>query len=207
VDDILIAIGTPSTTLLEDYMVYLERSMIFMDELLHFYGQKYYRRMKMHLYIKRQKAYSWIRNELTEKVRTAYPNANPSRTVIFWGNGEFSRGGYGHGVVPNKKLFTELKNSFRGRITPERYTSLVCSEDGSRTVGFNNLSIKKCNHHTCLVLWDRDINAARNIRDIGLYMNAHAGLRPWPFLPWPWEYGNPGPNHDNRFPRPPRQFP
>jgi hypothetical protein len=41
--------------------------------------------------------------------------------------------------------------------------------------------VKICKNRSCLTVWNRDVNAARSIRALFLYMNENEGQR---FAPW-----------------------
>jgi hypothetical protein len=88
----------------------------------------------------------------------------PSKTRL-----KYSRG---HPPTPNKHLYKELKRRCRVRLTPEFRTSVTCSKCYERLQDTRYWAIKKCNTTNCLMLWDRDVNAARNIRHVFLYRNS-----------------------------------
>src|SRR5438876_376189 len=61
-------------------------------------------------------------------------------------------------------------------------TSQICSKCMTRMGGpspFGSWRLKACPH--CRAVWDRDVNAARNILYLGDRMDANAGARPEPF--------------------------
>lgn len=198
VQQILNAVGTPCVSTLNEYNAYLTASLENMDTILDFYKALRWRRNSFDIKTRTKKAYSIVLWRITNTIRAAYPNRRVGRTVIFWGNGEFARGGSGYPTVPNKELVKHLKERFRVRITPERNTSAVCSNDGSATIQLTQWVEKMCTNNTCSsthrrLFWNRDVNAARNIRDIGIFMNGTGGLRPYPFLPYPFRVGDADP--------------
>jgi transposase len=77
-------------------------------------------------------------------------------------------------------LFIELRRRCRNtRLVSEFRTSQICSKCTERLDQTRFWGLKKCNN-TCLTLWDRDVNAARNIRHVFLHRNQH-GLYPEAF--------------------------
>ncbi|KAJ3090424.1 Acyl-CoA-binding domain-containing protein 5 [Quaeritorhiza haematococci] len=52
-------------------------------------------------------------------------------------------------------------------------------DDGPARKGSKIWAVQLC--PVCGTVWDRDVNASRNIRDVGLYMIKHNGERPYAF--------------------------
>lgn len=152
--------------------------LVFRDEMLDFYAVKRWRRIKWKTSIKRQKAYDKICDLIT--------GGDPT-TVVAYGGGSFHHASRGHPPTPYKRLYKELKKHCRVRLVPEYKTSQVCSlchgleegeiGDGEVLKQTRRWSFKKCETIGCLMLWNRDVNAARNIRYIFLYRNDHNGER------------------------------
>jgi hypothetical protein len=140
------------------------------DLLLGFYRDIKWRRLRWKTRIKRQKAYDTICNELT---------GGSADTVIAYGGGRFHHASRGHAPTPNKHLFEELKRRCRPRLTPEYRTSVVCSICQHELTQSRIWQVKNCEN--CLTIWNRDVNAARNIRLCFMFKNDNNGDRPEPF--------------------------
>jgi Putative transposase DNA-binding domain len=136
-----------------------------------FFGQLRWRRLRWKTRIKKMEAYDILADQLT---------AGAASTVIAYGGGQFSHASRGSTPTPNKHLFVELKKRCRVRLTPEFRTSQVCSLCEGYLDDTRFYSLKKCND-ICLTLWNRDVNAARNIRHVFVYRNRNGGGRPYPF--------------------------
>ncbi|KAI3656738.1 hypothetical protein MP638_007387 [Amoeboaphelidium occidentale] len=107
--------------------------------------------------------------------------AGAEDVVIAYGGGGFSHNSRGHPPTPNKHLFQELKRRTRSRFVPEFRTSKLCSLYDNVLVQSDIWSIKSCNNPNCWTRWNRDVNVARNIRRVALYMNANGGRKPEAF--------------------------
>ena len=135
-----------------------------MVRILSFYGQKKQKRWRWKSYINKQKTFDKLCNRIT--------GGNP-RTVVAFGDGRFSSTSRGHAPGPVNELYTQLRRRrCRVRKVDEFRTSIVCSLCDSRLYG-----LKVCKD-ICLTLWNRDVNAGRNIRECFLYMNENEGRRP-----------------------------
>ena len=94
-----------------------------------------------------------------------------------------------HMRVPDRRVKTSttniglkrLKKWCKVRKTPEHLTTITCSCCDSLLVETQNPRTLRCTT-ICKVHWNRDINAAINIRRIWLHMNANQGQRPHPFV-------------------------
>ncbi|KAI3657448.1 hypothetical protein MP638_002260 [Amoeboaphelidium occidentale] len=104
--------------------------------------------------------------------------AGAEDVVIAYGGGGFSHNSRGHPPTPNKHLFLELKRRTRCRLVPEFRTSKLCSKCDNELVQSDIWTIKSCNNNNCRTRWNRDVNGARNIRRVFLYMNANGGRKP-----------------------------
>ena len=79
---------------------------------------------------------------------------------------------------PVKQLMWELRKRCRVKIIDEFRTSKICSKcEGLFCKPQRFWALRTC-RHMCLTLWNRDVNAARNIRNIFLHMNQNEGERP-----------------------------
>ena len=145
-----------------------------LDQLLGFYRPPKYRRLRWKTYLRREKAYDKLTNQLAGGV----PH---NHVVIGYGGGRFDHASPGWAPTPRVGLFKHLRRKFwRTRLVCEHNTSQFCCRDDTRLREFgNNWASRKC--HFCNTIWNRDVNAARNIRSVFLVMNANEGRRPWPF--------------------------
>jgi hypothetical protein len=173
ISNLLRNLPTPRCSSTDAYKLYLTLFLANRDELLGFYRDVKWRRLRWKTRIKRQKAYETLCRELSN---------NDPDAVIIYGNGAFSSTSGGHASAPKKGLFKELRRRYRNtRMGSEYRTSQICSKCEGRLADTRTWGLKKCND-TCLTLWNRDVNAARNIRHMWLYRNSHNGLHPHPFV-------------------------
>ncbi|KAI3656402.1 hypothetical protein MP638_000399 [Amoeboaphelidium occidentale] len=154
------------------YKEHLSHVLELRDELLGFYSEMRWRRLRWKTRIKRQKAYDTLFTELT---------GGFDNVVIAYGGGGFSHNSRGHPPTPNKHRFLELKRRTRCRLVPEFRTSKLCSKCDNELVQSDIWSIKSCNNNNCWTRWNRDVNGARNIRRVFLHMNANGGEKPEAF--------------------------
>jgi hypothetical protein len=164
-------IPSPCSYTTLDVTEHIQYVLKFYQEFHEFYGQLRWRRLRWKTRIKKMKAYDILANQLTGRVAS---------TVIAYGDGGFSHASRGSPATPNKHLIVELKKRCRVRLTPEFKTSQLCSLCDERLSNTHFYSIKECKN-TCFMLWNRDVNAARNIRRVFLYLNRNGGERPPPF--------------------------
>ena len=147
-----------------------------------YYRPTRWRRLRFKTYSLRQRAYANMARMLTGRRLLDRYNATIRNTVVAYGGGKFDSSSRGLAPTPNKKLFEGLRKYLVVRKTPERLTTAVCSLcEGDLTDVEGNSSIKQCKN-ICLVTWNRDVNAARNIRYVFMFKNDHAGVRPEPFF-------------------------
>ncbi|RIB06869.1 hypothetical protein C2G38_2046461 [Gigaspora rosea] len=123
-----------------------------------------------------------VRNKAYDKICERITKKNP-RTIVAYGDGKFSSCSKGHVSGPIKGLYRELKRRLgkRVRLVDEYRTSIICSTCNGRMDKRSRFwSLKVCKN-ICLVsfqtLWNRDTNAARNIRRLFFYMNFNNGER------------------------------
>lgn len=145
-----------------------------LDQMLKFFGSPRQRGLKFYTYGLTQKALITAGNQITL--------GNPN-TVVAFGDGQFSSTSRGHPPGPVKKLFKFMKANFPNvRKVWEHRTSIVCSRcEGPLTMLKKEVWALKICETTCLTIWNRDVNAARNIRQLFLDMNLNGGDRPLTF--------------------------
>ena len=155
---------TPRCSSTDAYSLHLVLFLANRDELLGFYREMKWRRLRWKTRIKRQQAYDTLCGEIGN---------NEGDAVIIFGNGAFSSTSRGHASAPKKGLFMELRRRYRNtRLGSEYRTSQVCSKCEGQLDDIGIWGLKKCNN-TCSTLWNRDVNAARNIRHVFLYRNTY----------------------------------
>lgn len=143
-----------------------------LDYMIDFYLPLKWRKLRFDTRITRQKAYDKICNELI---------GNNPTTIIAYGGGRFDHASRGRFPTPNKHLFVQLKRRCRTRLTPEYNTSKLCSNCRHELTATDFYAVKRC--ELCLITWNRDVNAARNIREVFLYRNQNHGERIPEFRP------------------------
>ncbi|KAI3656279.1 hypothetical protein MP638_000225, partial [Amoeboaphelidium occidentale] len=97
---------TPKSSTQADYGKYLEFFLSERDNILGFFREPKWRRLRFITRKKRQKAYDILAKELTGELTGGDPNC-----VIAYGAGKFDCSSRGHAPTPNRKLFTELRKS------------------------------------------------------------------------------------------------
>ena len=173
VSTLLRNLPTPRCCSSAAYSLHLTLFLANRDELLGYYREMKWRRLRWKTRIKRQKAYDTVCREIGNDELDA---------VIIYGNGSFSSTSRGHASAPNKQLFVELRRRYRNaRLVSEYLTSQVCLKCEGRLTDTRHWGLKKCNK-ICLTLWNRDVNDARNIRHMFLYRNSHNAAYPEAFL-------------------------
>lgn len=169
---------SPKCCTTEEYNAYLHHFLDLRDDILGFYRDPKWRRLRFKTRITRQKAYETLARELT---------CGDKKCIIAYGSGGFSSTSKGHAPTPNKHLFLELKKRCKVRLVSEYRTSQVCSNCSAQLQQTKHWGLKKCNNHSAegipytfrfLTLWNRDLNAARNIRFMFLYRNANRNEMP-----------------------------
>lgn len=144
--------------------------LAFGDQLLDFYCRRRHRRLMFNAYGEKQRAYDHVCDEITR----GDPDA-----IVAYGAGNFNHASHGYPATPNKHLFSELRRRLRDRIrlAREYRSSLRCSDCGEDLEQCTHWFLKRCTTPTCRKFWDREVNAARNIRDMFIWTNAHGGQR------------------------------
>jgi hypothetical protein len=142
---------------------------------LNFYGNFQWRRLRWRGYVEQQKAFDVICWDMGGD-----PN---DRKVIAYGDGSFNHASRGRPAGPVKRMYREMRRRYGPyvRKVREYMTSQVCSMcDGWWGKNTRFYFVKTCKS-VCLMHWNRDINAARNIRAILMHMERYGGERPEAF--------------------------
>ena len=116
------------------------------------------------------------------------------KAVVVVGACQYSTG-FRHAPVPMKLLLRRLKEHTQVVVIDEHYTSQMCSKcafpkEGEemkakampqvkKEGGGTMWTVKRCKQ--CHTTWNRDVNAARNMRLLYLHMLRNGTVRPSPF--------------------------
>ena len=166
---------TPSTkflnmTALETYLTYLFRDDgVFLA--LELRTSSKIKRLRFDCYIRKQKT---IMNFCKEVVA----DKDKSKTIICYGNANFRHNMRGRETCPKKTQFVKMfkRMGYQVYMTSEFNTSQICSccQEFQRLKGCktarNSYKIRKCQTITCRMIWNRDVNAAINITNVGRSM-------------------------------------
>ncbi len=163
---------TAKTAITTTFLVHLRYTLLHRDRLCSFYGAQRWLRLRWKSHIAKEKMWEVMVRRIT--------NGNP-RTIVALGDASFAHNSRGHASTPTKQLRKRLQGRCRLRMIDEYRTSIACSLcDGTLPKRTRKWQVKVC-QDICLTSWNRDVNAARNIRAIFLEMNSNAGERPWSF--------------------------
>ena len=167
-------IPTSAVTNVYEYGSYLAYILFYLDIILDFYCEHRWHQLQWKSFINKQKAFDDI---LCKRIT----NGNGDNTVVAFGDGKFSSTSRGHAPGPVKQFRRELSRHCKVVNVDEFRTSSVCSLcDGWFDKHQKFWSVRVCKS-VCLTHWNRDVNAARNIRNIFLHTNTY-GERPDPFI-------------------------
>jgi hypothetical protein len=165
-------IPTAKTSTLAPFQEHLQYALLHRDRLCEFYGAQRWLRLRWKCYIAKEKMWEVMIRRIT--------NGN-ERTIVALGDASFAHNSRGHASTPTKELRRRLKGRCRLRMIDEYRTSITCSKcDGNLPKRTRYWQVKVCKD-VCLTSWNRDVNAARNILAIFLWMTANQGERPWCF--------------------------
>jgi hypothetical protein len=103
--------------------------------------------------------------------------ADPSKTVIGWGHWEQQDGGFlrGNEKAPVKKLRRACREfgikviKIDEHLTSKRCSGCCSSNHKCKNVKYNGIhchQVIRCTNSECEEVWQRDLNAARNIRNV-----------------------------------------
>lgn len=149
-----------------------------------YYQPLKWRRRIWKMAIKRQKAYASIVRMLTGVDVLNKNNPVLRNTVVAYGAGSFSSVSPGYAPTPRRALFQQLGRWCKVKWAAEYLTTQTCSGCESELAPTRHTRTLQC-RHICRIQWNRDINAAINIRYVHAYRNDNNGERPQPFVP-PW---------------------
>ncbi|KAI3660383.1 hypothetical protein MP638_005397 [Amoeboaphelidium occidentale] len=157
---------------------------------LDFYGSRQWRQLRKRSSIKRQQALDLIVNRIIGKTeRKCYlghkgANAKHSRSYnnvfVAFGGGQFSSTSRGHHPIPRRSLINALKQrKIPMRLVDEFRTSMLCCKCKEPLPKRGMWHVKR--YDNCNIVWNRDVNAAVNIREVFISVNACKGVRPEKF--------------------------
>ncbi len=144
------------------------------------------RMKRWNVYIQKQKAVNEICKELIDTIPKDY------NIVVAFGDASWSGSVKGYNRSPRGLFFYKyMKNKYESdrikvRSTSEYNSSQICSNCNKheRLVKYNNVVIEKPHFvkscPTCFTIWNRDVNAARNLITIEKNIMAR-GKKPWIF--------------------------
>lgn len=163
------AMPTAKTSATVVFQAHLRYVLTHRETLCTFYGAQRWLRLRWKCHIAKEKMWEVMVRRIT--------GGNP-RTVVALGDASFAHNSKGHASTPTKGLRRRLLGRCRLRMVDEYRTSITCSLcAGDLPKRTRKWQVKVCSD-ICLTSWNRDVNAARNIRAIFLHMNAHVGERP-----------------------------
>ncbi|KAI3661409.1 hypothetical protein MP638_003882 [Amoeboaphelidium occidentale] len=101
-------------------------------------------------------------------------------SIVAYGSAKFSASSRGNPPIPTTRLYKKLlEKKVCVRLVWEHRTSVVCSVCRNDLPNGKKWRVKIC--PSCKIYWNRDVNAASNIRQIFLFMNGNNGQRPMQF--------------------------
>jgi len=185
--EILLDTPTPRVSALEAYKIHLRYVLQHLPLMLGFYGRHKTRQWRWKAQIYRAKALDQVCRRVTGR--------QPATTLVGFGAAGFV------GPGPVKAFKRRLRQHCRVVEVDEYLTSQICSRCQERELeglpcsqpapGTSRLyALRRCLNERCRlssdsqrsVIWDRDVNAARNILHVFLYQNHHQGRRPTAFM-------------------------
>jgi hypothetical protein len=181
-------IPTPRVMNHEEFAVHLEYYHQHQETATRFYRQRQFRQLKVRNRAMRARAYTTIARTLFRAHLPRPPGVRPRNTlnvgslrgplprpVVFYGGAGFNPSSRGFPSTPRLRLFHELSRYSHAVQVGERLTSQLCSNCGSLLVKTPFKSSLRC--IVCKETWNRDTNAARNIRAEGIERNNNGGVR------------------------------
>jgi len=187
---ILQATPSPKVATVEAMQQHIEYILGSLDRVLgHNVDRQRVRRSRFQAYIQRTAALDALCHRLS--------GGRGKEAVVVLGAAQCSSG-FGYFPGPVKELRRRLEQHTRVVVLDEHYTSQRCSkcaftekyeesrdklEPGrSRVDGRRQLhGVRWCPHQDCRTTWNRDVNAARNMRQVFLHMLRHGHRRPAAF--------------------------
>ncbi|KAI3661251.1 hypothetical protein MP638_005688 [Amoeboaphelidium occidentale] len=156
----------------EVYLTYLNYILRHYASLADFYGSQRWRQLRRKTDIMKTKTFDIVCRRIA---------GNNFERVVAYGSGGFSSCSRGHAPLRVKGLFKALKqkNALVRLVWEHRTSKLCCQCEGELPEG-KRWQVRICK--TCKIHWNRDFNAANNIRKILKHMEENSGDRPCNFL-------------------------
>lgn len=162
---------SPKVATTAAFTLYLDAFLENYKELVSCYGSLKWRQLRRKTDIKRQKAY----NVMCKRIAGVNMNA-----IVAYGAGGFSSTSPGHASAPIKGLYKALLlRGFKVLLVDEHRTSKVCSKCLNDLPNGKRWQVRICK--SCRIHWNRDMNAARNIRQVFIHIEQNKGERPIQF--------------------------
>ena len=189
---------TPKVANTDGFLAHCRYVCTWLERILdHKVGRRKVRRLRFQGRIQRYAALDALCHRLS--------GGHGKRAVVVLGAATFSRG-FGHFPAPIKELRRRLEQHTRVVVLHEHYTSQRCSkcafgltelvgeervddvlepgkcgQSGQRRPINDIHGVRWCPHRNCTTRWNRDVNAARNMRQVFLYMLHNNQQRPRAF--------------------------
>ncbi|KAI3662498.1 hypothetical protein MP638_003638 [Amoeboaphelidium occidentale] len=127
----------------------------------------------------------WAYDHLIKRIKR-----RGKKVFVAFGGGKFSSCSRGHAPIPKVGFYKALKQ----RKIPCRYvweynTSKICAKCFTVLPKGRKWRLKICSKITCGRYWNRDVNAAKDMKFVFTFMNKNNGERPEQFKPKPTEAG------------------
>ena len=155
------------TGCLTNYLKYVFQNGKF-DKMLDLRCSRHYKKLRWRCYIHNKLTINRFCEEmLTETVA--------EKTIVCFGDASFRHNSKGHASSPKQERFVKRLRQLKANVymTNEYNTSQICSKcmKGQRLedckTSTNSHYVRRCTNKTCRTIWNRDVNAARNILYVG----------------------------------------
>lgn len=162
-----------STTVVSLQYIKYVLSQRFKDRLAMVTSRKY-KKLRWKVYIENQKTVQRFCKEIVA-------DSVPEHLIVFFGDAKFNHALKGTASSPKQARFVKQLRNMKVNVymVNEFNTSLVCNECKSerRLVDCNTANkpytVRRCTEPSCRMIWNRDVNAAGNILDVGYHMLLH----------------------------------
>jgi hypothetical protein len=165
------------TSDLNQFKFYMMYVFTYYEDLFGFYEKKFFRRSRFNNYSGKQrtikKLCDWI-------IDDPGPEPGPKKeTIVAFGHAPFCSSSAGYSAGPIKLLNRELGKRCKRIVVNEAYTSITCSTCLKRFDKAHKrfYGLQQCLNCSKSTLWNRDVNAARNMITILKYMIINNGDR------------------------------
>ncbi|KAI3659908.1 hypothetical protein MP638_003408 [Amoeboaphelidium occidentale] len=158
-----------------EFKQYLSYFAEIFNTLMSFYGSHRWRLLRRKCDIHKQ----WAYDHLIKRIKR-----RGKKVFVAFGGGKFSSCSRGHAPIPKVGFYKALKQ----RNIPCRYvweynTSKICAKCFTVLPKGRKWLLKICSKITCGRYWNRDVNAAKNMKFVFTFMNNNNGENPEQFKP------------------------